>query len=63
MSGGSTDANEKWQVSSHRDLCKTTSSWEKISYFLKTSSSVKTKQNFPTVFDLHVLSSSGSDGI
>lgn len=35
----------------------------KISFFLKTSNSVKTEQNFPTVFDLHVLSSSGSDGI
>lgn len=32
-------------------------------FFLKTSNSVKTEQNFPTVFDLHVLSSSGSDGI
>lgn len=63
MSGGSTDANEKWQVSSHGDLCKTTWSWEEKSLFLKTSNSVKTEQNFPTVFDLHVLSSSGSDGI
>lgn len=35
MSGGSTDANEKWRVSSHGDPCRTTSSWEKNSFFLR----------------------------
>lgn len=61
MNCSSTDANNKWQVSSHRDLGKTTLYLGIGLICLQISASATAEQNFPLGFDYHVLSFPGSD--